>query len=95
MKIPGVEVFLGGPGKNYVTLKLMTDEGIHGLVDATLNNRGTLPAAYVPDFTVRPVIPQFRWPHRRISMHGLPILAFRNILCLARRNVMHCFRHDM
>lgn len=52
MKITGAEVFVGGPGKNYITLKIMTDEGIYGLGDATLNNRETLPAAYLRDYLI-------------------------------------------
>ena len=44
MKITDAKVFVGGPGKNYVTLKIFTDQGIYGLGDATLNNRETLPA---------------------------------------------------
>lgn len=52
MKITDAKVFLGGPGKNYVTLKIMTDEGIYGLGDATLNNRETLPAAYLRDYLI-------------------------------------------
>ena len=52
MKISGAKVFVGGPGKNYVTLKILTDEGIYGLGDATLNNRETLPAAYLQDYLI-------------------------------------------
>lgn len=52
MKITGAKVFIGGPGKNYVTLKVMTDEGIYGIGDATLNNRETLPAAYLNDYII-------------------------------------------
>ena len=52
MKITNAEVFVGGPGKNYVTLKIMTDEGVYGLGDATLNNRETLPAAYLVDYLI-------------------------------------------
>ena len=52
MKITSAEVFIGGPGKNYVTLKIMTDAGIYGLGDATLNNRETLPAAYLKDYLI-------------------------------------------
>lgn len=52
MKITEANVFVGGPGKNYVTLKLMTDQGIYGLGDATLNNRETLPAAYLNDYLI-------------------------------------------
>jgi hypothetical protein len=52
LKIVGGEVFVGGPGKNYVTIKIMTDEGVYGLGDATLNNRETLPAAYLKDYLI-------------------------------------------
>ena len=52
MKITSAEVFIGGPGKNYVTLKIMTDQGIYGLGDATLNNRETLPATYLKDYII-------------------------------------------
>lgn len=52
MKITSAEVFVGGPGKNYVTLKIMTDKGIYGLGDATLNTRETLPAAYLKDYLI-------------------------------------------
>lgn len=52
MKITDAKVFVGGPGKNYVTLKIITDQGVYGLGDATLNNRETLPAAYLRDYLV-------------------------------------------
>lgn len=52
MKISSANVFVGGPGKNYVTLKIMTDQGIYGLGDATLNNRETLPANYLNDYLI-------------------------------------------
>ncbi|QUS37234.1 D-mannonate dehydratase ManD [Falsirhodobacter algicola] len=52
MKITDAKVFVGGPKKNYVTLKIMTDQGIYGLGDATLNNRETLPAQYLQDYLV-------------------------------------------
>ena len=45
MKITDAKVFLGCPGKNYVTLKITTDQGVHGLGDGTLNNRESLTAA--------------------------------------------------
>ena len=35
MKIVGAEVFVTCPGRNFVTLKITTDEGIVGLGDAT------------------------------------------------------------
>lgn len=52
MKITSAKVFVGGPGKNYVTLKIETDEGIYGLGDATLNCRETLPAMYLEDYLI-------------------------------------------
>ena len=52
MKITDAKVFVGGPGKNYVTLKIITDQGVYGLGDATLNNRETLPAAYLNDYLI-------------------------------------------
>ncbi|MEP4194015.1 MAG: hypothetical protein ABJL99_00055 [Aliishimia sp.] len=52
MKITDAKIFVGGPGKNYVTLKIMTDQGVFGLGDATLNNRETLPAAYLQDYLI-------------------------------------------
>ena len=52
MKITDAKVFVGGPAKNYVTLKIMTDAGVYGLGDATLNNRETLPAAYLNDYLI-------------------------------------------
>ena len=52
MKITDANVFISGPGKNYVTLKILTDAGVYGLGDATLNNRETLPAAYLRDYLV-------------------------------------------
>ena len=52
MKITGAKVFVGGPGRNYVTLKIETDEGVYGLGDATLNNRETLTAKYLEDYLI-------------------------------------------
>ena len=52
MKITDAKVFVGGPAKNYVTLKILTDQGVYGLGDATLNNRETLPAAYLQDYLI-------------------------------------------
>jgi mannonate dehydratase len=52
MKITGAKVFVGGPGRNYVTLKILTDQGIYGLGDATLNCRETLPAKYLEEYLI-------------------------------------------
>ncbi len=56
MKITDAKLFVGGPGKNYVTLKIITDQGVYGLGDATLNNRETLPAAYLRDYLIPTLI---------------------------------------
>jgi len=56
MKITDAKVFVGGPGKNYVTLKIMTDTGVYGIGDATLNNRETLPAKYLTDYLIPNII---------------------------------------
>ena len=39
MKITKGEVIVCSPARNFVTLKLYTDEGVYGLGDATLNGR--------------------------------------------------------
>ncbi len=39
MKITKASVIVCSPGRNFVTLKIETDEGIYGLGDATLNGR--------------------------------------------------------
>jgi mannonate dehydratase len=39
MKITNAKVIVCSPGRNFVTLKLETDEGVYGLGDATLNGR--------------------------------------------------------
>ena len=38
MKIVGADVFVTCPGRNFVTLKITTEDGITGLGDATLND---------------------------------------------------------
>jgi mannonate dehydratase len=54
MKINDGKVIVCGPGRNFVTLKLTTADGIHGLGDATLNGRELAVASYLNDH----VIPQ-------------------------------------
>lgn len=56
MKITNAKVFVAGPKKNYVTLKIETDQGVYGLGDASLNNRETLPAKYLQDYLVPSLI---------------------------------------
>ena len=39
MKIESAEVVVTSPGRNFVTLRITTDEGVTGLGDGTLNGR--------------------------------------------------------
>lgn len=49
MKIINVKVIVTCPGRNFVTVKVETDEGIHGIGDATLNGRELAVASYLED----------------------------------------------
>lgn len=49
MKITDVKVIVTCPGRNFVTVKIMTDEGLHGIGDATLNGRELAVASYLAD----------------------------------------------
>jgi len=49
MKIVDAKVIVCCPGRNFVTLKLLTEDGIHGLGDATLNGRELAVASYLSD----------------------------------------------
>ena len=49
MKIVDAKVIVCCPGRNFVTLKLLTEDGIHGLGDATLNGRKLAVASYLSD----------------------------------------------
>lgn len=49
MKIISAKVIVCSPGRNFVTLKIETDEGIYGLGDATLNGREKAVVAYLED----------------------------------------------
>lgn len=52
MKITDAKVFVCSPGRNFVTLKIMTDEGVYGLGDATLNGRELAVASYLEDHVI-------------------------------------------
>ncbi len=47
MKITGARVIITCPGRNFVTLKIETDQGTYGIGDATLNGRELAVAAYL------------------------------------------------
>ncbi len=52
MKIKDARVIVTCPGRNFVTLKIVTDQGIHGLGDATLNGRELAVASYLTDHVI-------------------------------------------
>src|ERR1051325_207716 len=52
MKIVDAKVIVCCPGRNFVTLKLITEDGIYGLGDATLNGRELAVASYLSDHVV-------------------------------------------
>jgi mannonate dehydratase len=49
MKIVDAKVIVCSPGRNFVTLKIVTQEGVYGLGDATLNGRELAVASYLSD----------------------------------------------
>ncbi|WP_088286836.1 D-mannonate dehydratase ManD [Ideonella sp. A 288] len=49
MKITAARVIVCSPGRNFVTLKIETDQGLTGLGDATLNGRELAVASYLTD----------------------------------------------
>jgi mannonate dehydratase len=52
MKIVSARVLVCSPDRNFVTLKIETDEGIYGVGDATLNGRELAVAAYLQEHVV-------------------------------------------
>src|SRR5256712_10411519 len=52
MKIVDAKVIVCSPGRNFVTLKIVTEDGIYGLGDATLNGRELAVASYLSDHVV-------------------------------------------
>ena len=56
MKIANAYVNITSPGRNFVTLKVETDEGIYGLGDGTLNGRELAVASYLTDHVIPCII---------------------------------------
>ncbi len=50
--IKEARVIVSCPGRNFVTLKLITDDGVYGLGDATLNGRELAVRSYLEDHVV-------------------------------------------
>ena len=49
MKITEARVIITSPGRNFVSIKICTDEGLYGVGDATLNGRELAVSAYLKD----------------------------------------------
>src|ERR1022692_1221079 len=62
MKIRDAQVIVTSPGRNFVTLKVTTSDGVTGLGDATLNGRELAVASYLRDHVAPLLIG--RDPHR-------------------------------
>jgi mannonate dehydratase len=52
LKITDARVVVCCPDRNFVTLKLITEDGVHGVGDATLNGRELAVASYLADHVV-------------------------------------------
>lgn len=52
MKITDARVIVCSPGRNFVTLKIETEDGITGIGDATLNGRELAVASYLEDHVI-------------------------------------------
>ena len=50
MKITEAKVIVCSPGRNFVTLKIVTDEGVYGIGDATLNGREKSVVSFLEDY---------------------------------------------
>src|ERR1700731_3623206 len=56
MKITNCRIIVCCPGRNFVTLKIETDQGVHGIGDATLNGRELAVASYLTEHIVPTLI---------------------------------------
>ncbi|MBF8436206.1 D-galactonate dehydratase family protein [Halanaerobiaceae bacterium Z-7014] len=55
MKIENIKVIVTSPGRNYVVVKIETDEGIYGIGDATLNGRELTVAETIEEY-IAPIL---------------------------------------
>lgn len=56
MKITDAKVIVCSPGRNFVTLKIFTDQGVYGLGDATLNGMEKSVVAYLENYCIPSLI---------------------------------------
>ena len=52
MKITDIKVIVASPGRNFVTVKIYTDQGLTGIGDATVNGRELAVASYLTDHVI-------------------------------------------
>ena len=52
MKITAARVIVTCPGRNFVTLKIESDQGVYGIGDATLNGREKSVVAYLEEHVI-------------------------------------------
>lgn len=52
MKIESAKVIVTSPGRNFVTLKIFTDQGVYGIGDGTLNGRELSVVAYLEEHVI-------------------------------------------
>ncbi|WP_143873417.1 D-mannonate dehydratase ManD [Catenovulum sediminis] len=56
MKITEARVIVCSPGRNFVTLKIVTDQGVYGIGDATLNGREKSVVSFLEDYVIPALI---------------------------------------
>lgn len=56
MKIKDIKVIVCSPGRNFVTVKVITDAGLHGIGDGTVNGRELAVASYLEDHVIPTLI---------------------------------------
>lgn len=52
MKIKDIKVIVASPGRNFVTAKVITDEGLYGIGDGTVNGREKAVVAYLKEHVI-------------------------------------------
>ena len=52
MNIKEIRVIVSNPGRNFVTVKIITESGIYGLGDATVNGRELAVVTYLNEHVV-------------------------------------------
>ncbi len=89
MKITSAKVIVCSPGRNFVTLKIETDEGLTGIGDATLNGRELSVVSYLEDHVIpcligrdahqiatdgsKKILPRWTPPALDLLQHGQPV----------------------